>query len=370
METRDLNKALELYDRASRRNMDLYDSISMYLGKSNISMIENDYRQSKFYMDSVLLLSDKIARMITSESASRSQRDFYSSQTLDLKEKEKLSKRNHVLTICFIVLVFIAALSLLYFRLKVKKIENKDLLNRVGFLDEERMELRHENTAYMEEKEKLHQKLTEVKHELDNLNRVVEEKDKTLAENDKTIEEQDKKIEQRDKTLIEKEIILKEKEKEIESSLEIIKKQEEEAKSHEYVKSQLRELYHTKLTPLTKIWSDLVESEDSGAHRASMIAALKGELKKFRSPKEQKKMIADIDLYMDGAATELQSVPELVKEEDLYFIYLMMAGVHPKLICFLCDLRPKTFYTKRARLKTKLEQSNLKCKDIVLNFIS
>ncbi|MDE7160592.1 MAG: hypothetical protein K2O24_07105 [Muribaculaceae bacterium] len=330
----DIDKAETLYDIAWSRNIDNFDSLSVYLGRADIAMARRDYRDSKLYMDSVVRMMDKITRMITTESATRSQRDLYYDSVVLLKERGRLMERNLLLTILCSVILCVALGTYLFMKLKVKKFQRRALMDRIHLLDEEIAMSQNEISKSLEEKHELSEELTEVRASLSDMNMVVDEKNRAIKEKDL-----------------------------------IIERAHEEAKNHEEVKNLLGNLYQQKLTALTKIWSDIVEAEDSNALKSAMISDLKKKLDKFRSSAEQKRMIADIDLYMDGLASSLRTECAFLSEDELYFIYLILSGVHPKLICFLCDIRLKTFYSRRARLKARIDASDARCKDKISIFL-
>lgn len=71
----------------------------------------------------------------------------------------------------------------------------------------------------------------------------------------------------------------------------------------------------------------------------------------------------------DNAIDRLRSVPSL-KNEEITFLTLVIAGLSPRAICLILDLKLKTIYTKRSRLKEKIEKSNSEYRDFILQLLS
>lgn len=71
----------------------------------------------------------------------------------------------------------------------------------------------------------------------------------------------------------------------------------------------------------------------------------------------------------DNAIDRLRSVPSL-KNDEITFLTLVIAGLSPRATCLILDLKLKTIYTKRSRLKEKIEKSNSEYRDFILQLLS
>ncbi len=101
-----------------------------------------------------------------------------------------------------------------------------------------------------------------------------------------------------------------------------------------------------------------------------VIEKFRTEINKFASPEIVKCLGENIDENMDGILSRVKdNVPKLTDKDTQLLVYILL-GFSSKTICVLSKLNYQTYYSRKRRLIKKISESDLDCKDDVINRIN
>ena len=99
------------------------------------------------------------------------------------------------------------------------------------------------------------------------------------------------------------------------------------------------------------------------------MSRIEDELKSFRSQKSMVEFEEAVDLYMNGIASRLREQCSFLNESAIMFVVLCMAGLSQRAICLLLNISYNYFYTKKQRIVTRIEQSDVPDRELFLGYL-
>lgn len=127
-------------------------------------------------------------------------------------------------------------------------------------------------------------------------------------------------------------------------------------------------LFDSHFKALNRLSDEYYESLD-GSNPKIFYRNIEHEINTLRQSDFIKSLEKIVNDCRDNAIDRLRSVPSL-KNDEITFLTLVIAGLSPRAICLILDLKLKTIYTKRSRLKEKIEKSNSEYRDFILQLLS
>lgn len=114
--------------------------------------------------------------------------------------------------------------------------------------------------------------------------------------------------------------------------------------------------------PINSLFDEYYENSDTSTAKNTMYARFEKELLKITSEKSVKDIENIVDDSTSGALTRLRNqIPEM-NDKDITFVALNIAGLSPRAICLFLDIKIKTVYSKRKRVREKISNSNIEDK--------
>lgn len=123
-------------------------------------------------------------------------------------------------------------------------------------------------------------------------------------------------------------------------------------------------------SPINSLFDEYYETGDSAVAKATMFARVEKEIKKITSKKRIDNIVKIVDDSLDGALTKLRVQLPLISDIDITFIALSIARLSPRAICLFLDIKIKTVYSKRKRLRDKISESDIDDKDMFLQYLA
>lgn len=129
-------------------------------------------------------------------------------------------------------------------------------------------------------------------------------------------------------------------------------------------KSMAEANFHDKWQTLNLLCNEFFEKGMSEKTRATIVGEIEKEINRMQSDKEMKVLEHNVNRNMDDIVAKLRSqCGDFIKEDDILFLTLIYAGFSPRAVCLFTGIKLKYYYTKRARLTTRILASDAKDKE-------
>lgn len=122
--------------------------------------------------------------------------------------------------------------------------------------------------------------------------------------------------------------------------------------------------------PLNNLFDEYYETGDSASAKSTMFSRVEEELKKITSEKSIKDIVDMVDDSLGGALSRLRNDYTEINDKDITFLALNIAGLSPRAICLFLDIKIKTVYSRRKRLKDKIVVLDTPDKDTLLKYLA
>lgn len=122
--------------------------------------------------------------------------------------------------------------------------------------------------------------------------------------------------------------------------------------------------------PLNSLLDEYYETGDSVSAKSTMFSRVEEELKKITSEKSIKDIVDMVDDSLGGALSRLRNDYTEINDKDITFLALNIAGLSPRAICLFLDIKIKTVYSRRKRLKDKIAVLDTPDKDTLLKYLA
>lgn len=128
----------------------------------------------------------------------------------------------------------------------------------------------------------------------------------------------------------------------------------------------IRELFKTRFASLDRLSREYFEKKDVPALRAHIVKDFEREIELFRQPENLKSIENSVNECCDGVLSAVREAVPRVKDSDITFLALVIAGFSPKSVCLIQDLTIGNYYNKWTRLRARIASSAHPRKDEIL----
>lgn len=118
---------------------------------------------------------------------------------------------------------------------------------------------------------------------------------------------------------------------------------------------------------INSLCNDYLIGDNSEAQKIIIFHAVKKEIDKMRSEDNLSKFEEIINEHNEKIIMKLRSRYNDLTDETINLCVLLCAGLTPKTISVITGMKLKTIYTKRSRLKQRLESDNWEERDLMLS---
>ncbi len=302
------NQSLNEAARIATSDAQAYDVLfQIYL----LNRQQQDYEKAFISADSLLRLQSKVVRGIMDESISGVKSDFYHSRATESTQRSKQLSFQLTLVIAVAVLLMVLLITIYQLHIRKKKAELESVMTSVLYLKEQADNFSARNSKLSEQLRKNSVTISDLRKELD-------------------------------------------------------------SKTGDDTRNALimENLFKEKWATLNMLCNQYYEKGDSEAAQKDILHNIEKELKKLRTPKKLKEIEEATDLYMDGIITRLRHQCPFLKESDITFLSLVVAGFSVRAVCLFLDIKYKFFYLKKTRLAERIANSEAKDKEIFLRHLS
>lgn len=316
------------------------DAKSKYLKK------KGDYKQALEVTDSIILLSNKMIKVLLTQSVVAAQRDFYD----EMAQEEALEAKRNRMIILFVSIgaIFVIILGWLYFRyrLKLKNLEIQNKINKIYNLSQDLDQLSSEKIGLLEsvhnQEDQLNKITSELKLNLNNIEKMKEEIQHKEAEL-LTLSESLNSLSEESDDQYDSEALRQELEK-----LQI--KEKENSR-------KIRELFKSRLEFFNKFSNIYLTKKDSPRVKKSLIEDFENMLTEMKKGIKAGQVEQQVNHFLNDIIAELREKCDTLSEEDLLVTSLIYAGYMPRYISEVCGYSSKYFYVKRTRIIEKILKS-------------
>lgn len=132
----------------------------------------------------------------------------------------------------------------------------------------------------------------------------------------------------------------------------------------------VRDLFSQHFNTLNMLCSEYVEkSNTSSKTKLSIYSSIKAEIDKMT----EKRALTELEDITNKCNSNVMfklrnQMPEL-KESDKIFLLLIFSGLAPRAVALISNISYSNYYTKRRRLKSRIESSNVPDKELFLSLI-
>lgn len=138
-------------------------------------------------------------------------------------------------------------------------------------------------------------------------------------------------------------------------------------KTHYINRSLLGNRLDTISNLVAKFYSE--NQEESGISKKAIYHNAKKEVKEIKSKKFLLGVVNEVEEKNGNILSRLKKQLPIVKESDLTWFAMLVAGVSPRAICFILEMKSQTLYSKRRRLREIIENSDCVDKEEFLIYL-
>lgn len=136
-------------------------------------------------------------------------------------------------------------------------------------------------------------------------------------------------------------------------------------------RQNIQSLVGSHFNTLNRLCDDYIELsdlKDKTALKNEILKNLNAQIAEIRSDKFRKNLEDSVNTDLEGLFTRFKTLDNVSKEDEILFLY-SAAGFSVKAIGVFLDLKKSSVYTRRRRLREKIEQSDSPYKEELLRFI-
>ena len=272
----------------------------------------------------LLQLYDQAFTMVTNQNVMYAQRDYYSEE---VERIETIAERNRqLLFICIVLGITLIIIGILIYQNRINR-KDADISKKMT----EIMLLSRTLQQTHSEKDILHKELA--KHDAD-----IEELSSILSKQNSEIEE---------------------------LSADLLVNQGRNAK----LNSMVRSLLQGRFVQLNSIITEYANQEENEANYIAFYKNIKHEIEKFKQPKNLHEIERMVDESLDGVITKIREQIPSMREKDITFIALMLAGLNARAIGLFLGMHPNSTYKRKRQLLRIIAESTAVDKDWILALI-
>ena len=149
-------------------------------------------------------------------------------------------------------------------------------------------------------------------------------------------------------------------------TIEINSKQDNISKQKDLIDRLFKDHFAT----LDNLSNEYFEKRDSNIMRTSIIKDFENEINRIKQDDSMMKLQNIVNECRDNIIDKLETQLPKLKENDLKFITLILAGFSPRSICLLTDIKIGNYYNKWTRLKARISDSDAPDKELFLSIFS
>lgn len=307
------NEAGHLLATSAEYLSTLSDSVFFYEAKVELFKRQGNIDSAFTALETLAALNKKMSNLSLKQSAISGQRNYYSDEAL---KAEKNAEKNRLLFLfsSIITILLIVIGTLLY-----------------------RVNLNKKNAAIsknMTEIILLSKKLDKIDSEKQILYRQLERHGKDLVNLSSLLSERTNTIEQ--------------------LSADLSQKQTQ----NEQLNLKVGSLLQSRFSQLNTLINEYSEQEDNDTNYLAFYKNMQREIEKFRNPKGLKEIEKIVDDNLDGIITKIRMHIPTMREKDITFIALMLAGLNARAIGLFLGMHPVSTYKRKKQLIKIIEESN------------
>lgn len=125
-------------------------------------------------------------------------------------------------------------------------------------------------------------------------------------------------------------------------------------------------LFHDRYKELNNLSNEYFEKRDSEATRITLIKDFEKEIARIKHDDYLKQLKDIVDQCRDNILTRMQKQLSRLKDNDITFCALVLAGFSPRAICLIMDMKHGNYYNKWTRLRSRIADSDAPDKDFFL----
>ncbi|MDE6090187.1 MAG: hypothetical protein K2G41_05750, partial [Duncaniella sp.] len=303
---------------------DMRDSLFYYDALKDYNEMLGDVEGTLAATEMSLKLYGEAFGMVSEQTVMYAHRDYYSEEMTRI---EKIAERNRqLLVVCIALAIALILIGVLLYRNRINK-KNADISKKMT----EIMLLSRTLQQTYTEKESLNQKLTE--HDAD------------MAQLSSVVSRQNSEIE--------------------ELSANVASNQDKNDKLNSMVGSLLQ----GRFSQLNNIISEYAEQEENRDNYLAFYKNIKQEIDKFKLPKTLEGIENIVDECMGGVITNIREGIPTMREKDITFIALVLAGFNARAIGLFLGMHPNSTYKRKRQLIKIVEASEVQNRDRIVEML-
>ena len=316
-----IDEAKKMLDYTLPKIADLRDSLFYYDSLEDYYKVLGDDKKILEATEISLKLYEEVIGMVSGQTVMYANRDYYLEEMARI---EKIAERNRqLLVVCIALAIALIFIGVLLYRNRINK-KNVDISKKMT----EIMLLSRTLQQTYTEKESLNQKLSE--HDAD------------IAQLSSVVSRQNSEIE--------------------ELSANVVSNQDKNDK----LNSMIGSLLQGRFSQLNNIISEYAEQEENRDNYLAFYKNIKQEIDKFKLPKTLEGIENIVDECMGGVITNIREGIPTMREKDITFIALMLAGLNARAIGLFLGIHPNYTYRRKKQLIKIIEASNIRNKDEIV----
>ena len=134
----------------------------------------------------------------------------------------------------------------------------------------------------------------------------------------------------------------------------------------EELQNLITSLLKEHFTTLNMLCDEYYEKGNSEKTRILIINQIDKEIRNISSNKNIHKIEELVNKCMNNIITKIRQQIPSIDDDDIIFLTLIYAGFSPRAICLFTNIKIKTVYTKKYRIKEKIISSNAQDKDLFI----
>lgn len=260
---------------------------------------EKDYLNALNVTDSLLRWQDRKILEILNQSVVLVQRDYYQQQSVHAVAQEKQTRFVLELILLIVLLIIILIVAFHKFKIRLKSAEVERKISEIQLLSDMIQQSKIEN----------------------------EHLESRLSEQTENI------VALRDRLGV----------KESESCV---------------LKEWVENLFRDRFATINMLCNEYFEKGDSERMKLMLYKEVEAEIRRFAHPDNLKRIEEMVNGCLEQIIMKLRCQLPGLKEEDVTFLTLLYAGFVPRAVCLFLEIKLKTFYTKRSRLRERILRSD------------
>ena len=131
----------------------------------------------------------------------------------------------------------------------------------------------------------------------------------------------------------------------------------------------VNDLFNEKFKIFNSLCNQYFDIGNSDKHKIQLYYQSEREIKRICEKHDFIKLEDIVNKCRDNILVKYKQQFPLTTDNDYMLLALIYSGLQPRAICILTDTKLKTFYTRRSRLKHRIENSDASDKMLFLNAI-